>query len=117
MLTCFGNRKEDSYTCTCPSWRNAGLPEKERSCTHLRTLLGDEYEAARIRAAKVHSPSKSLGKRKSVEQDDPDVFPYLPDGGQHATQRVKLGRKFSNDFNDRQNGGPRDLNGGVSTLS
>ncbi|PAV17191.1 DNA ligase mRNA capping enzyme [Pyrrhoderma noxium] len=43
-------RAWDHYYCTCPAWRNqARAPVNARSCKHLRQLLGDAYEDARLK--------------------------------------------------------------------
>lgn len=39
------------WSCTCPSWKNSGGPVDRKSCKHLRQLLGEAAEAARIGAA------------------------------------------------------------------
>ncbi|ORZ37536.1 hypothetical protein BCR44DRAFT_35803 [Catenaria anguillulae PL171] len=42
-------RTGDSYYCTCPAWRmQKGAAADCRTCKHLKALLGDEYEAARL---------------------------------------------------------------------
>lgn len=37
-------------SCDCPAWRNQSLPIDKRTCKHLRKLLGDAAEEARIGA-------------------------------------------------------------------
>jgi DNA ligase-1 len=39
------------YSCSCPAWRNQGVPAEQRTCKHLRKLRGDEAEEARVLAA------------------------------------------------------------------
>jgi DNA ligase-1 len=39
------------YSCSCPAWRNQSVPIELRTCKHLRSLRGDEAEAARLAAA------------------------------------------------------------------
>src|SRR5947209_7182227 len=36
------------YSCSCPAWRHQSLPIERRTCKHLRTLRGDDAEAARV---------------------------------------------------------------------
>ncbi|KAF8166013.1 hypothetical protein B0H34DRAFT_259419 [Crassisporium funariophilum] len=89
-------RTFDHYYCTCPAWRNqGGSPVNARTCKHLKTLLGDKYEAARIKmknpngpppkATKAKPPSKAKGaaakaapktpakrKKAAVQEDEED---------------------------------------------
>ncbi|KDQ57285.1 hypothetical protein JAAARDRAFT_35922 [Jaapia argillacea MUCL 33604] len=79
-------RTWDHYYCTCPAWRmQSGAPVNARSCKHLKEILGDAYEAARLRlknpdgvppkskgkapASKGKAPA-SKGKRKNATGDD-----------------------------------------------
>ncbi|EIN04603.1 hypothetical protein PUNSTDRAFT_92533 [Punctularia strigosozonata HHB-11173 SS5] len=61
-------RTWDHYYCTCPAWRNqGGMPVNARSCKHLRAVLGDEYEDARLTLKNPHGfkpASKGKGKAK-----------------------------------------------------
>jgi hypothetical protein len=110
-------RVEGYYSCTCPTWRNLAGPEKQRTCAHLKALLGEEYEEARIKQARSESPttitSATRGKTKRKEEADDknemDTFPT----SQGASQEKKA-KTLYHDFNERANFGPRDLNGGVS---
>jgi DNA ligase-1 len=36
------------YSCTCPAWRNQGVPIDKRTCKHLKAHCGDASEAARV---------------------------------------------------------------------
>ncbi|KAK7453457.1 hypothetical protein VKT23_011730 [Stygiomarasmius scandens] len=87
-------RTWDHYYCTCPAWRNqGGHPVNARTCKHLRSLLGDAYEDARLKFKNPHGPvpttkskpgSKGKGKRKKADDDDDD------DGdGKPASKRAK----------------------------
>ncbi|KAF4601523.1 hypothetical protein EYR38_006177 [Pleurotus pulmonarius] len=50
-------RTLDHYYCTCPAWRNQSrVPVNARSCKHLKSLLGDDYEEARIRLKNPDAP-------------------------------------------------------------
>ncbi|KAG8790304.1 hypothetical protein FRC12_012216 [Ceratobasidium sp. 428] len=66
-------RTWDHYYCTCPAWRNqGGSPTNARTCKHLKALLGEEYEAARIKHKNPHgaaaSSSNDKGTRSSKRQ-------------------------------------------------
>ncbi|KAG7086629.1 hypothetical protein E1B28_002571 [Marasmius oreades] len=77
-------RTFDHYYCTCPAWRNqAGNPVNARSCKHLQSLLGEDYEAARIKlknpdgqsrkgatSKKPASKVRGGAKRQKVEEED-----------------------------------------------
>ncbi|KAJ7176641.1 DNA ligase [Mycena filopes] len=76
-------RTWDHYYCQCPAWRNqAGVPVNARTCKHLRDLLGDAYEAARLKwknpdgaplrpvSKKGKSKPKSKSKRAKGDDDD-----------------------------------------------
>ncbi|KAE9402549.1 hypothetical protein BT96DRAFT_964719 [Gymnopus androsaceus JB14] len=73
-------RTWDHYYCTCPAWRNqAAVPVNARSCKHLISLLGEKYEAARIKlknpdGAPLQSPKKKGSKKskKSKKGGDDD---------------------------------------------
>lgn len=76
-------RTFDHFYCTCPAWRNqGGVPVNARTCKHLKSLLGDKYEAARLKLKNPHGPppkgtakkpaSKTNAKRKKVADDDDD---------------------------------------------
>ncbi|SJL02651.1 uncharacterized protein ARMOST_05985 [Armillaria ostoyae] len=67
---------------TCPAWRNqGGVPVNARSCKHLKSLLGDKYETARMKLKNPHgnqgspkkkpqSKTKSSVKRKRKDADE-----------------------------------------------
>jgi DNA ligase-1 len=75
-------RTQDHYYCTCPAWRMQNNPVDgmlfgfvcdyisdsfgflARSCKHLKTHLGDEYEEARIQWKDPHRASAKGSKRK-----------------------------------------------------
>ncbi|KAJ3720399.1 hypothetical protein C8R42DRAFT_86826 [Lentinula raphanica] len=74
-------RTVDHYYCTCPAWRNqAAVPVNARSCKHLKALLGEKYEAARLKlknpnGAVPQSPTKkkrSSGSKKTKTTGDDD---------------------------------------------
>src|ERR1700737_5059853 len=54
-------RTSDHYYCTCPAWRKQRGPQNLKSCKHIRTLLGTEYESARVgtSTSRPTKPSKS----------------------------------------------------------
>ncbi|KAF8179188.1 DNA ligase/mRNA capping enzyme [Pholiota molesta] len=65
-------RTMDHYFCSCPAWRNqGGAPVNARTCKHLRSLLGEKYELARIKMKNPNGPqpkattSKAKGKAAS----------------------------------------------------
>ncbi|KAI5122801.1 hypothetical protein M0805_000144 [Coniferiporia weirii] len=82
-------RTWDHYYCTCPAWRNqARAPVNARTCKHLRSVLGDAYEDARIKQMNpdgVATSSTSRGskakvsgrvatkRKKQADEDDEDV--------------------------------------------
>lgn len=39
------------YSCSCPAWRNQGIPIDKRTCKHLKAHCGEAAEAARVGAA------------------------------------------------------------------
>lgn len=46
------------------------MPLNARSCKHLRTILGDEYEDARVGVSKPKGAASSKGKRKRDNADN-----------------------------------------------
>ncbi|KAL5520115.1 hypothetical protein ACEPAG_1775 [Sanghuangporus baumii] len=78
-------RTWDHYYCTCPAWRNQSrVPVNARSCKHLRSVLGDAYEDARVghmnpgaakkakKSSSKTSKNKSSTKRKKRDDNDGD---------------------------------------------
>ncbi|KAH8824214.1 DNA ligase [Flagelloscypha sp. PMI_526] len=78
-------RALDHYYCTCPAWRNQkGVPTESRTCKHLKELLGDKYEAARLalkstgtndtgssqKKAPVSKSKTPAKKRKKVDEEE-----------------------------------------------
>ncbi|KAK0537523.1 hypothetical protein OC834_000766 [Tilletia horrida] len=62
-------RYDDHYVCSCPGWRFNKKGLKARTCKHLKALLGDKYEEARISAADPNgaaTSSSSPTKRKAT---------------------------------------------------
>ncbi|KAJ1305172.1 hypothetical protein OPQ81_000203 [Rhizoctonia solani] len=56
-------RTWDHYYCTCPAWRNqGGVPINARSCKHIKSMLGEEYEAARMKLRNPHGSDSSSSK-------------------------------------------------------
>ena len=37
-----------TYSCSCPAWRNQGIPIDKRTCKHLKKHCGDAAEQARV---------------------------------------------------------------------
>ncbi|KAJ7182702.1 DNA ligase/mRNA capping enzyme [Mycena crocata] len=61
-------RTWDHYYCTCPAWRNqGGVPVNARSCKHLRELLGDDYEAARVLWKNPDGPPPKPASKKKAK--------------------------------------------------
>ncbi|KAJ3343953.1 hypothetical protein HDU93_005236 [Gonapodya sp. JEL0774] len=70
-------RTFDHYYCKCPAWRNQSrAPVNGRSCKHLRELLGDAYEDARVKrfggSFSAGSPTKKRKARGDDEDDEDD---------------------------------------------
>jgi DNA ligase-1 len=64
-------RHADHYICTCIGYRNrAHEPVNARTCKHLRTLLGDAYEDARI--AKAHQTSSDSSAPAISSEQGPE---------------------------------------------
>ncbi|KAF5321800.1 hypothetical protein D9619_000056 [Psilocybe cf. subviscida] len=56
-------RTMDHYYCTCPAWRNqGGCPVNARTCKHLKSLLGEKYELARIKMRNPNGPQPGSSK-------------------------------------------------------
>ncbi|KAF8754731.1 DNA ligase [Rhizoctonia solani] len=56
-------RTWDHYYCTCPAWRNqGGVPVNARSCKHIKSILGEEYEAARAKLKNPHGSNSPSSK-------------------------------------------------------
>ncbi|ESK91269.1 dna ligase [Moniliophthora roreri MCA 2997] len=60
-------RTWDHFYCTCPAWRNqGGVPVNARSCKHLQSLLGHDYEAARVKLRNPDGPQLGAAKGKAT---------------------------------------------------
>ncbi|KAJ4474360.1 hypothetical protein J3R30DRAFT_3508310 [Lentinula aciculospora] len=58
---------------TCPAWRNQpSAPVNARSCKHLIALLGEKYEAARIKLKNLDSAALQTSKKGKKSGDDDD---------------------------------------------
>ena len=44
-------------SCSCPAWRNQGIPIERRTCKHIRKVQGDAAEDARLGAATAPTPT------------------------------------------------------------
>ncbi|KAF9442750.1 hypothetical protein P691DRAFT_810139 [Macrolepiota fuliginosa MF-IS2] len=76
-------RTWDHYYCSCPAWRNqGGVPVNARTCKHLKTLLGEEYETTRLLFKNPDGPqpkvkaapkrSRAKGKTKAEDGNEGD---------------------------------------------
>ncbi|CAA7269788.1 unnamed protein product [Cyclocybe aegerita] len=62
-------RTWDHYYCTCPAWRNqGGCPVNARTCKHLKSLLGEKYEVARVKMKNPDGPAPKAGKGKPTSK-------------------------------------------------
>ncbi|KAI8621317.1 hypothetical protein BC830DRAFT_277038 [Chytriomyces sp. MP71] len=74
-------RTHDHYYCTCPAWRMNGKPVDARTCKHLKAILGEEYEAARLKWKNPHgevpksaaTKTNRAKKAASSASDDDDA--------------------------------------------
>lgn len=56
------------FSCSCPAWRNQSMNIDKRTCKHLRKLLGNAHEDARLGTPSVTSEVNSnVEKRKLVK--------------------------------------------------
>lgn len=56
------------FSCSCPAWRNQSFSIDMRSCKHLRKLLGNAHEDARLGTTSIVSTTDSnVEKRKIVK--------------------------------------------------
>jgi DNA ligase-1 len=66
---------------TCPAWRNqGGAPVNARSCKHLRAILGDAYEDARILMKTPNADLGKSGKGKAAAKKKPASKKKKADG-------------------------------------
>ncbi|KAK0491621.1 DNA ligase/mRNA capping enzyme [Armillaria novae-zelandiae] len=101
--------KSHTSTSVYKAWRNqGGVPVNARSCKHLKSLLGDKYEAARMKLKNPHgsqgSPKKKpqskmkspvKRKRKDADDDEEDVKPV-----KRSRKPVSSSRKKNSAGND-----------------
>lgn len=69
---------------------------------------------SRKRAGSSRHGNQAAGHASSSSPDDPDVFPYA-EGAQDRESRTTKARTLDGGFNERNNRGPRHLNGSVSS--
>ncbi|KAG0660930.1 hypothetical protein C6P46_004203 [Rhodotorula mucilaginosa] len=59
----------DAYSCNCMAWTlTKGRPKEDRSCKHLRQVLGDEHEDARVGPGVGVAKGKSKAKPKGTSK-------------------------------------------------
>ncbi|KAF8901777.1 DNA ligase/mRNA capping enzyme [Mucidula mucida] len=98
-------RTWDHYYCTCPAWRNqGGFPVNARTCKHLKELLGEAYEIARLKLKNPEGPaptSKSKSKAKLASKSKPASKTGKPasKGARTPTKR-KRGQDDDDDEDD-----------------
>ncbi|KAJ7768304.1 hypothetical protein B0H16DRAFT_313544 [Mycena metata] len=98
-------RTWDHYYCQCPAWRNqGGVPVNARTCKHLRDLLGEKYEAARLKwknpggaplkpVSKKGKPKSKSNRAKGDDDEDDDD----DDGGGKQVPAMLLANKWDID--------------------
>ena len=58
----------NDFHSTCPAWRNqGGAPVNARTCKHLQSLLGADYEAARLLLTNPNGPAPKAPKAKKAK--------------------------------------------------
>ena len=56
----------DVISCSCPAWANQSFPINKRTCKHIRKVLGDDHESARIGGSLAMKAPKTKGKVQAV---------------------------------------------------
>ncbi|KAH7338308.1 hypothetical protein B0J17DRAFT_661935 [Rhizoctonia solani] len=75
-------RTWDHYYCTCPAWRNqGGVPINARSCKHIKSILGEEYEAARMKLKNPHGSASSSKDSRPAKRAKKDSGSSTANGG------------------------------------
>ncbi|CAE6496788.1 unnamed protein product [Rhizoctonia solani] len=75
-------RTWDHYYCTCPAWRNqGGVPTNARSCKHIKSILGEEYEAARMKLKNPHGSASSSKDSRPTKRAKKDSGSSTGNGG------------------------------------
>lgn len=74
------------YSCSCPAWRNQGVPIDKRTCKHLKKHCGDAAEVARIGA----NPTTSQPAR-----------PVAAHNGQHEGRTITADAEYAQTVLDR----------------
>ncbi|KAH6908199.1 hypothetical protein BKA70DRAFT_1483664 [Coprinopsis sp. MPI-PUGE-AT-0042] len=73
-------RTWDHYYCLVTAWRNQGTPVNARTCKHLKALLGDAYETARLKFKNPHGPAPTAAKNQSDgDEDDASTKKTVPE--------------------------------------
>lgn len=55
------------HSCTCPAWRNQGVPIDKRTCKHLKGHCGDAAEMARIGSVQSSSQAVVAAKKPKAQ--------------------------------------------------
>ncbi|KAI8835886.1 hypothetical protein BC829DRAFT_426260 [Chytridium lagenaria] len=58
-------RVDAHYYCTCKAWKFNKASVDARTCTHLKSYLGDDYEDARIAKTKASTATEAAAKKKA----------------------------------------------------
>src|ERR1700742_5106636 len=62
------------YSCTCPAWRNQSIAIERRTCKHLKKLLGEAEELARVGAP---LPPPKVAAAAGAEEEEEGKGPPL----------------------------------------
>jgi len=62
---------DDSWSCSCPAWRNQSASIDMRTCKHIKKIRGVEAEEARVGAAQVE---RYASKKEKKEKDKPKLI-------------------------------------------
>lgn len=73
-------RKGEIYSCSCQAWRFQKVRIEERTCKHLKRLLGEAVEVARVAAARNPQPKKAKVARtrgRGVEDTEGRIYDII----------------------------------------
>ncbi|KAH6891588.1 hypothetical protein BKA70DRAFT_1119873 [Coprinopsis sp. MPI-PUGE-AT-0042] len=107
-------RTQDHYHCTCPAWRNQKTPVNARTCKHLQSLLGEDYEAARVKLKSACDGDEEDEADKKPAAKKARQAPPAPTSKSKPSSRAKgKAKAIKEEDEEQEDGGDDNDDGGV----
>ncbi|PUU74235.1 hypothetical protein B9Z19DRAFT_470385 [Tuber borchii] len=97
--------------CECPGWSNSSGPQVARTCRHLRALLGDDYEVARLSVHGVKIGGKVLVIGSRLKKRSAPAGEEEEGEGEEEEEEEDEGEEEDDDFKPEKKSLKRDRKG------